>query len=286
MVRTAVAFSPGHISGYFRKIAGESPALTGSIGAGIVIDEGVLATASAAERREVVVREVDAGGRVRSESQGSPPLEYAMERLNVRAHVETACRLPIGAGFGLSAAALLASITAIDALLELGLSRAEIAAVAHEAEVVHSTGLGDVSACQGGGIACRETPGPGGRITRIPSDQEIWAVSFGPLPTPDVIGSAEHLERVAAAFPTGCPTDLEGFFSRSRAFAEASGLVTADVRSALEACDAGGVLASMTMLGRGVFATGDGAREVLAPFTEPIRLNVAESGFHLLEVRG
>jgi pantoate kinase len=61
--------------------------------------------------------------------------------------------------FGCSAAALLSSITALSELFSLELQRHEIAALAHEAELVHRTGLGDVAASQGGGLACRKGPG-------------------------------------------------------------------------------------------------------------------------------
>ncbi|EJG07597.1 GHMP kinase [Methanofollis liminatans DSM 4140] len=285
MVRTAVAFSPGHISGYFMKVAGESPATTGSLGAGIVIEEGVVASVSTSDVTEVVVGRNDEKGTVLSETAGSPPVEYALERLGVNARVETRCSLPIGAGFGLSAAALLASITAVDALFDLGMDRREIAALAHEAEVVHSTGLGDVAACQGGGIVCRTTPGPEGEIRRFYPEEAIWAVSFGPLPTPEVIGSQAQIERIAAAFPEGCPSDLPEFFRLSRAFAGRSGLVPPEVGAVLAACDAAGVRASMTMLGRGAFAAGDGAEEVFSRFAPPIPLHIAREGFRLLEVR-
>ncbi|QYZ78676.1 GHMP kinase [Methanofollis formosanus] len=286
MVRTAVAFCPGHISGYFKKVAGETPETTGSLGAGIVVDEGVRVTASAADRPCVVIRQVDGRGRTLSESTGAPPVEYLMTELGVAARVETTCHLPIGSGFGLSAAALLASATALDALFDLGLGREGVAALAHRAEVVHNTGLGDVAACQGGGVVCREGPGTAGaRITRVMTDETVHALSFGPLPTPEVIGSPEQLARVAAAFPPECPRDFAEFFSFSRAFAEKSGLVRPEVRAALDACDEAGVPASMTMLGLGVFAAGEGAGEVLAGFGDVYPLSVAEEGFRLVEVR-
>ncbi|MDD3622274.1 MAG: pantoate kinase [Methanofollis sp.] len=284
MVRTAIAFCPGHISGYFRKVAGATPETTGSLGAGIVVEEGVQARASVAPRPEVTIRQVDDQGRTLSAFAGSPPVEYLMHELGVAARVETTCCLPIGSGFGLSAAALLSSATALDALFDLGLGREGIAALAHQAEVMHNTGLGDVAACQGGGVVCREGPGTAARITRVMSDETVYALSFGPLPTPEVIGSPEQLAQVTEAFPPGCPRDLAEFFTFSRAFAEKSGLVRPEVRAALDACDRAGVPASMTMLGLGVFAAGKGAGEVLAGFGDPIPLSVAREGFRLVEV--
>ncbi|ABN57166.1 MULTISPECIES: pantoate kinase [Methanoculleus] len=279
MVRTAVAFSPGHISGYFRRVEGIGPEDTGSVGAGVVISEGVRSTVE--EARETGVRVVRQG----HASAGSPPVEYALERLGITARVTTECRLPIGAGFGLSAAALLATLTAINRLFELGLSPDEVAARAHEAEVLHRTGLGDVAASMSGGIVCRTGAGIHGDITRIYPQEPLYAVSLGALPTASVLSSPAAMARIAAAFPDRCPRDLPDFCLLSRGFAEKSGLIAPEVRQVLVACDAERVPASMTMLGNGVFAAGDGAEQVLSLFGEVYRLRVARRGAYLIEVK-
>ena len=277
----AVARSPGHISGYFRRIPGNSPGTTGSAGAGIVIEEGVLARVVPSDRPAVRMR---LPGGVRP-PDGPPLVEAAMDRLGVAAEVTTECILPPGAGFGLSAAALLASISALSALFGLGLPEAGVAALAHEIEVVHRTGLGDVAACQGGGIECRRGPGIGAEIERIPAPGRfIHAVSLGPIPTPLILGDPARMEKVSRAFPGRCPRDLGDLLDLSRAFAEASGLVTPRVREILSACDAAGVRASMTMLGEGVFALGDDAPPVLAAFGKVHRLRIAGRGFTRGEV--
>jgi pantoate kinase len=49
---SVTAFCPGHISGYFKRVNGQTLATTGSIGAGVVIDEGVTVTVSASQRHE------------------------------------------------------------------------------------------------------------------------------------------------------------------------------------------------------------------------------------------
>jgi pantoate kinase len=277
----AVARSPGHISGYFRRIFGDTPRETGSAGAGIVIEEGVIARAIPSRSPTVtmlVLENGHIGGRL-------PLIESAMERLGVSAEVTTESTLPAGAGFGLSAAALLASISALSALFDLRLSDLEIASLAHEIEVIHRTGLGDVAACQGGGIECRKGPGIGAEIERMPAPGRIiHAVSFGPIPTPRVLGDPDRMEKISDAFPGRCPRNLGDLFSLSRSFAEKSGLVTPRVREALGACDRAGVSSSMTMLGEGVFALGDEAAPVLSPFGKVFRLRIAERGFSRGEV--
>ena len=279
MVRTAVAFSPGHISGYFRRIEGSDPRTTGSVGAGVVIDEGVRATVSPATDTDIQVT------RQGHMSAGSPPVEYALDRLGVRAHVTTECQLPIGAGFGLSAAALLATLTAANHLFDLGLSADEVASRAHEAEVVHRTGLGDVAASQAGGVVCRMGPGIHADIIRFYPEEPLYAVSLGPLPTASVLSSPEAMARIAAACPERCPRDLADFCRLSRQFAERSGLIAPEVRKVLSVCDAAKIPASMTMLGNGVFAAGNSAERVLSGFGEVYRLNVARCGAYLIEMR-
>ena len=297
MDRYAVARSPGHISGYFRRVPGETAQETGSIGAGIVIEEGVTVRAVPSPSPVVKIRSpVPLPGDAGILSRGSPSspgrsrlplIETAMERLGVSAMVTAVSTLPAGAGFGLSAAALLSSISALSVLFRLDLPDREIAALAHEIEVAHRTGLGDVAACQGGGIECRKGPGIGGEIDRISVPGGIvLAVSFGPIPTPLVLGDPVRMERIARAFPGRCPRDPEDLLGLSRSFAEESGLITPRVRDVLSACDRAGVRASMTMLGEGVFALGEEAAPVLSPFGKVYRLRIAERGFTRGEVAG
>jgi pantoate kinase len=284
--RTVTAFCPGHISGYFRRVEGESFAATGSIGAGIVISEGVTAIVTPADSTSVSVNRKDESGDLVHYSRTSPPIEYVLEKIGIAATVTTECRLPIGAGFGLSAAALLATLTAVNQSDSLGLTPHDIAALAHEAEVVHRTGLGDVAACQGGGRVVRSGPGIDGAITRsFDLPEPLYAVSFGPISTPTVLGSREQMERVAAAFPPGPPEDARDFFRISRQFAENSGLLTRDAGAVIQQCADNNVPASMTMLGNGVFAYGQKAWDLLLASGDVYAFTVAKAGARIVGVR-
>jgi len=276
---TVTAFCPGHISGYFRRIGGATPAGTGSIGAGIVISEGVTVSVTPAESTSVIVNRIDGyGNRVRY-SSSSPPIEYVLEKLGITVAVTTGCTLPIGAGFGLSAAALLATITAASRACNLGLTPHDIAGLAHEAEVIHRTGLGDVAACQAGGRVIRDGPGIDGSISRFfDLSGPICAISFGPISTPSVLGSPEQMERVAAAFPRTRPKDAKDFFRLSLRFAEQSGLLTPEARAVIRECNESGIPASMTMLGNGVFAYGKDARKILSGHGQVYTFSIANEG--------
>ncbi len=279
-----IAFCPGHISGYFKKIVGDTIATTGSVGAGIVINEGVTATVEPADSISICIRRRTQQGTVYEVSSGSPLLEHVMENLNVTASVVTECILPIGAGFGLSAAALLATLTALNHLYDLGMNAEEIAQWAHAAEVTHRTGLGDVAACQGGGRVIRSGPGIHGLIERrYDMPEPLYTVSFGPIHTPTVLGSSEQMDRVSNAFPKTIPENSTDFFLLSRCFAEQSGLITQEVSEVTRLCDAAGIPSSMTMLGNGIFAYGSKARDVLLPFGHVYELRVSATGAHILE---
>jgi len=281
--RTVTAFCPGHISGYFRRVEGGSAAATGSIGAGIVISEGVTATVTPADFTSISVNRKDESGNIVHFSRSSPPLEYVLEKLGVTISVTTECRLPIGAGFGLSAAALLATLTAVNHSSSLGLDPHDIAALAHEAEVVHRTGLGDVAACQGGGRVVRNGPGIDGTITRsFDLPEPLYAVSFGPISTPTVLGSRDQMERVEAAFPVSLPVDADDFFRISRRFAEKSGLLTTEAGPVIRQCIDNNIPASMTMLGNGVFAYGKNARDILSASGEVYEFTIAGEGARIL----
>jgi pantoate kinase len=283
MTPTSVtAFCPGHISGYFKRVERDNPEMTGSIGAGIVINEGVTVTVIPATASSIMIRRNSASGEHAVISRDSPPLLTAMNRIGISASVVTDCRLPIGAGFGLSAAALLATLTAANRLFELAMNERDIAQVAHETEVLHRTGLGDVAACQGGGRVVRTGPGIDGPIIRhFDMSEPIYAVSFGPIHTPSVLGSSEQMEQVTAAFPDDEPENMMEFFRLAREFATKSGLETQEVQRVLMACDIYNVPASMTMLGNGVFAYGKKAEQVLQSFGEVYEMFMADTGVRI-----
>jgi pantoate kinase len=278
MERTAVAFAPGHISGYFRRVDGPHPEETGSCGAGIVIDRGVTARVTGSGKTSVEL---------------SPPphpfpcgaklIEDLLAGLGVTACVETFAAMPAGAGFGMSAAALLSVLTAANAVFDLHLTEVGIARAAHIAEITHNTGLGDAAAAAGGGLAVRTAPGISGVSRRLYPEEIFYAVTFGPIYTPDVIGSAGGVQRANDAFPGSEPSDLSGFLRLSREFDEKSGFITEDVRRVLDACDAAGVPAAMTMLGNGVFAAGEAAGEVLGRFGTAVPFRASRTGPVLLE---
>jgi len=268
MERSVVAFAPGHISGYFRRVDGPTIDSTGSLGAGIVISRGVTVTLEPAEISTAKV------------SSGEHPhlLLDAAKELGITADITAQADMPIGAGFGMSAAALLATAYAANRLFDLGMSENELATFAHTFEVKQGTGLGDVAASAGGGIDVRTKAGIHGVTTRIKDSRTITTVTLGSISTPEIITSPSTMQQVTAAFPAHVPTTLDEVMTNSRSFAENSGLITARIRPILDACDKAGVSASMTMLGEGVFAIGPAAEKILSQFGTTYTFTAAETG--------
>ena len=92
------------------------------------------------------------------------------------------------------------------------------------------------------------------------------------------------MARVREAYTTECAESPEEFFRTARTFAEKSGMIPDEIRPILQACDDNGIPASMTMLGKGVFALGDISFSVLSEYGIPLSLHVAEEGFRLIDV--
>lgn len=272
------AFCPGHISGYFLPVIHEDPASSGSIGAGIVISEGVRVVAEKSTVSSVTVFQTDRSGTPVKISDSSPILMDLLSYLQVKASIETCCHLPIGSGYGMSAAALLGTVYALNTLYRLNLSPLECTRIAHRIEVQHRSGLGDVSACQGGGFVIRKTPGPDGDIIREMDIRPIYALTISPIKTSSVLSSPEMMNRISQSFPDRIPKTLDDIMSLSREFAEKSGLISDEIRSVLTACDTENIPASMTMLGCGVFAIGKRAEPVLKKFGDVYRLTISPGG--------
>ncbi|WP_129114775.1 pantoate kinase [Halegenticoccus tardaugens] len=248
------AFVPGHVTGFFSAHPADDPTRAGSRGAGITLSDGVTVTVRPSGSERVSLN----GSRVRME-----PVERVLDALSVRARVDAASDLPLGAGFGVSGAMALGTALAANAAFDCGLSENELATVAHGAEVQSGTGLGDVVAQARGGIPIRLEPGAPdhGLLDGIPDRTRIEYVTFGDLSTEDVLsGDTERLSiagRRALSRLVEEPT-LPRLVSASRRFAREATLLTPEVESTIRDVSEAGGDASMAMLGRTVFALGTG----------------------------
>jgi pantoate kinase len=262
--RHARAFAPAHVTGIFRPAsAGRDPRARGSVGAGIVLELGVHAAASItpSDRRRVRV--------LADVRQPLPISEEAARRLfppgtgtlTVRLRHE----LPIGQGFGLSAAGATATALAVGRLF--GTPRPTALETAHLADLFGGGGLGGVaSIARGGGLEFRRRAGipPWGKVEHRPlSGFLLVGVVGGPIPSASILRSPRTIARIERASESldellERPT-ASGFFAASERFTDEAGLAPPALRAVLRAVRRRGARAGQAMFGRSFFARPDGA---------------------------
>ncbi len=267
------AFSPGGISSFFeirdRRPDGrsfEDLVYAGARGGGLVTSRGVLTRVRVkpANRSGISVR---INGRVASEARTtisaiSRLLEISREKYLVK--IEHCVEVPIGAGYGASAAGTLSAALAFSEGTDLGMSVNEIGRVVHAAEIENGTGLGTVGPLLTGGfVITRKSGGPGvAVIDRLPVSPRLKVVSacIGPISTKAVLRSKNLRKRVnelgRSAFRS-ITSDLRprNFMQASKSFAYALGLMAPQTAKLIEVMEnAGAIGATQNMLGQAAHA--------------------------------
>jgi pantoate kinase len=283
----AAAYCPGHITGFFLPCLNEDPLRSGSRGAGFCVSLGAATTVTAEDGNGGIKVLID--GRPDEAPVTRSAASFLLKDRKLDLKIETSLDLPVGAGFGMSAAGALSTSFALAEILELGPEDAF--AAAHLAELTNRSGLGDVPALFRGGVTFRRSEGlpPYGVIDRLASDLEVVAAVVGPsVRTADVLADPVQRERILRAGQE-CyerlarrPT-VDEFFAQSRRFTARSGIATPLVREALKALDGLGD-ASMIMLGNAVFARGDldAIERVLSSYGHTYRLSLDTVGPRVL----
>lgn len=283
-MKCAQAFVPSHITGFFAAHRSDGPRLAGSIGCGLCLSLGATTTIESAP--QVHDTEIYLNGFLSE----APVSRYVVEKLaKGPVRVKTELQMPFGAGFGASGAGALGCAYALNSFFDLGLTANQAAAVAHEAEVMNRTGLGDVIAQNAGGLVVRLQPGaPGtGRIDRIPVPPlPISYVVRGPLSTSQVLSDEKVMTAVNAAGEAALKELLKrptftNFLQLSRRFTLTCGLASDWALQAIEAVEAAGSVAGMIMLGDAVFAFGDGSAEALRSFGDVHTTTISQRGANL-----
>ena len=273
------AWVPSHITGFFAAKRQDDPQKSGSIGCGLALALGATTTIETSPKTEIVLN-----GQVSE----APVSRYVVDRLaRSPVRVKTELDMPLGAGFGASGAGALGCAYALNAHFDLGLTANQAAAVAHVAEVTNRTGLGDVIGQNTGGLVMRLKPGaPGiGQVDRIPVPPLVVDyVVRGPISTKEVLSDQAMMKAVNTAGEAALkdllkrPT-LRDFMLLSRRFTVQAGLASDWALDAIEAVEAAGGMASMIMLGDGIFAFG--GHPALSSFGEVHTTSISQRGANL-----
>lgn len=256
--RRALAFAPCHVTGVFFPVTNaRDPRARGSLGAGLVLDVGVRALGELHPSSRARVRLTSDTG-LRLDISGEAARRLVADR-RVELAVHLTHELPIGQGFGTSAAGALATALAAGRLL--GDSRRHAVEVAHLSDLFGGGGLGGVAALLGGGLEVRLRPGipPFGHIVHEPFPDPVWVGVLGrPLPSPVILSQPRRLAQIRSAGEgltrLGTHPSPEEFLALSERFTDRAGLASPEVRLALRALRRRGARAAQAMFGRSFFA--------------------------------
>lgn len=275
------AFSPGHITGFFQICPHDDPHRKGSVGGGIVLNKGIRAAVT--PYRGVGDTELYLNGRQKatdfSDESANSILtvvselsKIAADKYNSPFHfkIEESGSLPVGSGFGLSAAGALSAAFAVNSSLNLGLSKEVLIEIAHCAEAINGSGLGDVAGIAGGGLAVREKPGASayGRFCTVPLSEPdlkktVHCLVLGELSTKAVITDDDCIQRINRAGSAALQNflkkpDLDSFMTESLMFTKSIGLLSAEAEKVIDSIDTADGKAAQAMLGNTVFAVSSG----------------------------
>jgi pantoate kinase len=179
--------------------------------------------------------------------------------------VEQTVDVPIGYGFGASAASALSAVYAASAALGIDLPRRKVAYFAHAADILSQTGLGTVSVIYGsaGAGAIIRAGGPGiARFLKIPVPKRLKIVtaSIAPYPKSVALSSQKLRARInqygdEALMSIQNHPDLETLAEAGRVFTNRVGLKTREVGRLMEtAMSNGAISASQNMIGYAIHA--------------------------------
>lgn len=179
--------------------------------------------------------------------------------------------VPVGCGFGASAAAAISGVYAAAEAIGLGLAKHELAYYAHVADIVEQTGLGTVSVTYDGTGAGVITHAGAPGISKFinvayPGETRIVTASLAPFRKSDAISRPDTVRRInelgdeALRRVKASPT-LEALASEGERFSELLGLMTPEMRDLAKIAKASGASnASQNMIGYAVHALTTEAR--------------------------
>lgn len=251
---TVSVFVPGHITGFFTIEKHEIKLKNGSRGVGFLLTKGVRTTVSKSDELIIEVNQGD-----------STVIDAVLSILEIDANFKITqdIQLPIGAGFGTSAASALSLTLALNEFLNLGYSDELCGQIAHMAEVNIGGGLGDVIAQTGNGLVLRTKPGaPGiGEIKSFSEDVFIAWKTFGTIDTSEIISDPKYPQIISSSGSKYLelfekePT-MENFLSFSNRFSHEIGLMSDEVKNQINYFESSSDIlgTSMAMLGNTVFA--------------------------------
>ena len=273
------AFCPGHITCFFHPVKTSDLMTTGSRGVGIKLSKG--ATVTLEERSDSKIVTVMDGKECDCRITKLAIREIDPER---GFDVTISNDLPVGQGFGMSAAGSVAAALCTCEFNGKGLQDAFEAA--HRSEINGGGGYGDVSGITGSHIPVRSVAGlpPYGKVIDPGLKMDLTvAILGGPLNTGDTLADKEisaRIQEMGSRFVTEfiSSPSLGSLFRYSGEFSRSIGIETPEITSSLSELRKEGN-AGMCMLGHSIFTDipSDRTKEILGDGIEVIGCRSTDS---------
>lgn len=267
-------FVPSHITGFFEIIDDPHPLKKGSRGAGVVLDNGVITKIKVVDGSGSVHVKINGDSKSDLASISYRAIELIKDRFllgDKKISINHQFKVPIGAGFGVSAACALGTCLGLVKALGIPLTINGAASIAHLVEIDQKSGLGDVIAEMTGGVVLRLKEGsPGfGMTDRIiqkdvghdkhVDDFFVISKTLGEIETSKIIEDPIWKKRINQ---TGGnllnqllkKPDIPTFLKLSRKFALETSLMDAELREVVDILEEETIGSSMAMLGNTAFA--------------------------------
>ena len=273
MLQQAKAFSPAGISSFFeicdRTIDGKlitDLEKVGARGGGFSPDKGVTTeiVLVGSEKRSI---KVFINNELCPEAYTTRTVAEMLLDLmpeNYTVTINHKVDVPIGAGFGSSAAGALGTALAISKAIGLNFTYNQLGKIAHVAEIKSRTGLGTVGPLLFGGCGLTIQPGAPGyavldRIP-VPQDYRLGVGTFRPYPTRDLFFSQQKREIINSQGQETLKNiisdpSLENFMIQCKTFSLKTGFATERIQKLMTLSEkAGAIGVAQNMLGEAVHA--------------------------------
>ncbi|WP_409199420.1 pantoate kinase [Methanobrevibacter sp. DSM 116169] len=254
-------YVPSHITGIFNIKEDSNPLKKGSLGIGFLLNKGVIT-----EFKESSSDEVSIKINGQEDKFNETIIKETLRLLEIDSGLEINQKIevPIGSGFGTSAASALGVAIGTSELLNLSHDLTKSGQIAHLAEINLGSGLGDVIAEMSKGIIQRITPGaPGyGQLIEIPFKDELFVAckTFSSINTNEVISNDYYKNKINEIGKKllnefNLNPNLENFLNYSLKFSKDTNLISSEILDLSNELNSHKDIlgSSMAMLGNTIF---------------------------------
>ncbi len=263
--KTATAWAPNHITGFFYSKMDSDPMQSSSLGAGVNLMRGTTTQVEAHPSSQNKVSVFINGERSDAELTHWLVDKFFNEYVknDYIIDIQHTIELPLSAGFGTSGSGALSLALALRKIFNIEISDEKCFQLAHIADVENKGGLGTVMAEIAGGLEIRVAfGGPGiGKVETIPleEDHKVIVLYFGPYQTKEALSDKSLMDKVYTFGKTCVDTllkdpSVERFLELSQWFMKKIEVATGQVSDIIKKMERNGFLCSMPLFGESVFS--------------------------------